>query len=107
MNKDRLLTLATHLETKVPKSAFNMKFWGTDRDSECGFAGCAIGWAIQDNLFPDLVWAKSNTALGTRYIPINREIRNTPNPHLRPASTCDVATRIRDFVKRGKGISDF
>lgn len=54
----RLLKLATILET-VPKERFNLRFWeGLPTEDgmrkvypECGFSGCAIGWAAQDKEF--------------------------------------------------------
>ena len=56
MNKERLAILANHLRTKVPMDAFDLSIWGRKADEHsCGFAGCAVGWAVHDNLFPDLV----------------------------------------------------
>jgi hypothetical protein len=52
MQKRRLLRLADFLET-VPRRQFNMKVWGNGTDpKECGFAGCAGGWAT--SIFPAL-----------------------------------------------------
>jgi hypothetical protein len=42
MHTERLLKLADFLET-VPPDKFDMNGWG--REDDCGFAGCAIGWA--------------------------------------------------------------
>lgn len=58
MRKDRLLKLANFLET-VPRKAFNLKNWQIsaatkpegDEPGDCGFAGCAIGWAAHAKLF--------------------------------------------------------
>lgn len=50
LRSDRLLQLATHLETKVPKSRFDLSRWGSGEHG-CGFAGCAMGWAAHDGLF--------------------------------------------------------
>ena len=55
---DRLLKLADFLET-VPRDAFNMSNWQTSEPSspegempgECGFAGCAVGWAAHEKMF--------------------------------------------------------
>lgn len=58
MNKERLLTLAKFLASKkVDPTRFDMDFWvnepGVDQYGvpiECGFAGCAMGWA---NFIPE------------------------------------------------------
>lgn len=42
---ERLLYLASVLEA-VPVERFDLAEWGTT--TECGFAGCAVGWATQD-----------------------------------------------------------
>jgi hypothetical protein len=62
---DRMEKLADYLET-VPERKFYMGSWNVETDSlcqaahgvapECGFSGCAIGWAIHGKLFRDLVW---------------------------------------------------
>ena len=62
MRSDRLLKLADFLET-VPEAAFNIQFWQKraatkpegERPGDCGFAGCAVGWAAHANLFPGFV----------------------------------------------------
>jgi hypothetical protein len=51
MNKERLLKLAEHLETKVPPKQFNMDIWGRHNGVFCG---CAIGWAAQSTYFKRL-----------------------------------------------------
>lgn len=61
MNKKRLLKLADFLET-VPAKAFNIRNWQRDpatkpegkTPGECGFAGCAVGWAVHAKLFRGL-----------------------------------------------------
>jgi hypothetical protein len=65
MNKNRLLKLADFLET-VPRKSFDMGDFGRFGSAgeneprkfsgkfDCGFAGCAIGWAAQGRLFPGL-----------------------------------------------------
>lgn len=61
MRADRLLKLADLLET-VPRKAFDLGLWETKRatkpegkkQGECGFAGCAIGWATHAKLFRGL-----------------------------------------------------
>lgn len=61
MNKRRLLKLATFLRT-VPRRAFDIQNWQTRPATkpegrvpgECGFAGCAMGWAAHAKLFRDL-----------------------------------------------------
>jgi hypothetical protein len=52
VQRKRLLRLADFLET-VPRRQFNMRVWGNGIDpKECGFAGCAGGWAT--SIFPAL-----------------------------------------------------
>lgn len=46
MNRVRLERLVQQL-ANVPADAFDMRRW-TDSGAECGFAGCAVGWATQD-----------------------------------------------------------
>lgn len=62
MNTERLLKLADFLET-VPEQAFTLDAWEAraaskpegDKQGECGFAGCAMGWAAHAKLFPGLI----------------------------------------------------
>lgn len=61
MHKKRLLKLADFLET-VPRRSFEIRAWvwrGADKPEgkipgECGFAGCAMGWAAHAKLFRGL-----------------------------------------------------
>lgn len=61
MRTDRLLKLADFLET-VPRKAFNIGAWEQSKvnkpegkiPGECGFAGCAVGWAVHAKLFRGL-----------------------------------------------------
>lgn len=47
MNIRRLNILADFLET-VPPARFNIAAWEiTPAEAECGFAGCALGWATK------------------------------------------------------------
>lgn len=63
MNKGRLLELAAFLDD-VPDEAFNMRNWVAseatkpegDVKGDCGFAGCAIGWAIHADLVPGMTF---------------------------------------------------
>lgn len=58
INAKRLLKLADYLET-VPRKAFNIESWMSrsankpegKNPGECGFAGCAVGWAAHAKLF--------------------------------------------------------
>jgi hypothetical protein len=64
-----LLKLADFLET-VPRKKFDMRSWQRSaadkpegrRPGECGFAGCAVGWAVHQRMFrglkfiPDWSW---------------------------------------------------
>jgi hypothetical protein len=61
MNAKRLLKLADFLDT-VPRKSFSMSMWETSpatkpetaKLGECGFAGCALGWAVHGALFRQL-----------------------------------------------------
>lgn len=63
MNKSLLLKLADFLD-KIPRDRFNLREWEDsefvdnvspfDGSFECGFAGCAVGWAAHANLIPGL-----------------------------------------------------
>lgn len=65
MRADRLLKLADFLET-VPRKAFDISSWQArpasrpegDVPGECGFAGCAIGWAVHIGIAPELRFAE-------------------------------------------------
>lgn len=76
MRKDRLLKLADFLET-VPRRSFEIRWWqkrpatkpeGTHQ-GECGFAGCAVGWAAHAKLFRGLRLAQHGDG-GTDATPI-------------------------------------
>lgn len=68
MHKENLTKLADFLET-VPCEKFNMNNWsrGWPEDgiqeafpvlgTRCGFAGCAMGWAVTGRLFENLRWS--------------------------------------------------
>lgn len=52
----RLRALADLLDT-VPAERFDLGGWGWvvhPAGSECGFAGCAVGWAARSRIFPGL-----------------------------------------------------
>lgn len=61
MNKKRLLKLADLLD-HIPKKSFDMSEWKKSEPTkpegkklgECGFAGCAMGWAAHQKLFKNL-----------------------------------------------------
>lgn len=61
MNTERLLKLADFLET-IPKHVFTIHAWEAraaykpegKKLGECGFAGCALGWAAHVKLFRGL-----------------------------------------------------
>lgn len=63
MNKRRLLKLADFLET-VPAKKFDLGTWVQSMptkpeakvEGSCGFAGCAMGWAIHAKLFRGLTF---------------------------------------------------
>ncbi len=51
---ERMYQLAHLLET-VSSQDFDLTIWGTRVRDDCGFAGCAMGWAAYAKLFPGLV----------------------------------------------------
>lgn len=61
MNTEYLLKLADFLDT-VPDKSFDIQFWTFTKATkpegatpgECGFAGCALGWAAHAKLFRGL-----------------------------------------------------
>lgn len=56
MKAKELIDLADYLET-VPEEGFNMRYWhdkALAREANCGFAGCAIGWASHGKVVPGL-----------------------------------------------------
>lgn len=69
---DRLLKLADFLET-VPPGSFDIEGWLTKeptkpegkKQGECGFAGCAVGWAVHSKLFRGLHFVRKTRWNGT------------------------------------------
>jgi hypothetical protein len=55
---DRLTKLADYLDT-VPPEQFNIGVWQDKDYKECGFAGCAVGWAINAKLFDGFEFGRS------------------------------------------------
>lgn len=61
INAKRLLKLADFLET-IPRKSFDLARWQASeptkpegkKQGDCGFAGCAIGWATHGQLFRGL-----------------------------------------------------
>lgn len=122
MRKDRLLKLADYLET-VPRRAFEISAW-KERDAtkpegntpgDCGFAGCAVGWAAHTRMFRGLRFGKgvnsdeiyyghySNFTAVEKLFSFDREAAtylfdsvSYPNFSATPKQ---VAKRIRKFVK--------
>lgn len=129
MRVDRLLKLADFLET-APRKAFDMRNWQVKRATkpegkkpgECGFAGCAMGWAAHTRMFRglridtdgDLVFKKPMfDGHGFEAAAAPFEISTADARHLfdpehyydfakciaTPATPKNVAKRIRAFVK--------
>lgn len=128
MRKGRLLRLARYLETTAQRldtagrrrglDRFYMGWWRETRKKNCGFSGCAVGWAMQGKLFPGLKWdgnAPSYTE-GRRYYRDWFAVREVfglshdhsyflftlsayHNQHPEGPQPRDVAARIRQFVK--------
>jgi hypothetical protein len=75
MRKDRLLKLADFLET-VPAKSFSLGAWQLHpatkpegkRQGECGFAGCAVGWAVHAKLFRGLKFTEDEYSPQPQYL---------------------------------------
>ena len=114
--RERLTHLAALLDT-VPSERFNLSLW-VDSTQECGFAGCAVGWATHDRAlkaegltFDDSCGAGAPTFEGLRNWPavelfFGLEVGaadhlfgpwNYPGPRT-PAA---VAARIREHLAKG------
>lgn len=109
MKAKELIDLADYLET-VPEADFDMSSW-QDEERECGFAGCAIGWAAHGKVVKGLTlragqpkfslgvgrdfsdWTAVEVAFGLResdaWVLFGPHNRVTPRQQ---------AKRIRDFV---------
>ena len=53
MRKDLLQAISQMLKDLPPTANFNMGKWQYSSHT-CGFAGCAIGWAIYKNVIPEM-----------------------------------------------------
>lgn len=52
MHEERLLKLAEMLETKVERKAFDIYLYYEEAEEfKCGYAGCALGYAMMDPWF--------------------------------------------------------
>lgn len=109
----RLLKLAAHLEKNVPPLMFDMGTWYSSAppDWQCGFAGCAIGWAIHDKLFDGLHWTPLNIPVyrngskGLDAVAILFGISRDDAFILFGASRksrTDVVLELRDFVRANR-----
>lgn len=111
----RLETLATFLETKVPRKHFDMgRFWnvGPDQDlGDCGTAACALGWGTTIPVFrkigfrPAVGWSSvvlgDNTGChaGADLFGITfAQSRDLFDDHRGDETPKQVARRIRRFV---------
>lgn len=109
INAKRLLKLADYLET-VPREQFDMSLygWGSETQTECGFAGCAIGWAIHGKLFRGFTFDKGHQpsyqgyywygAIDKLFDLSDGDVSNLFGPH-NSGTPKQVAKRIRKFVR--------
>lgn len=128
MQKKRLLKLADFLET-VPEQKFSLATWVQSMptkpearaEGSCGFAGCAIGWAVHAKLFRGLSFVEEEDQKYVNRGPSYKGLSDFPAVnHLFDISTNDsfslfidtaypgwsatpkqVADRIRKFVETG------
>lgn len=55
MNREEKLNLLIEIIQTLPKKRFNMGKWvEATEESECGFAGCALGWATTSLVFQNM-----------------------------------------------------
>lgn len=79
MNTERLLKLADFLET-IPVAAFSLKEWEASKQTkaegekpgDCGFAGCAVGWAAHSKMFEGFEFAQGQSVWGSISVPTYR-----------------------------------
>ncbi len=124
VNTQRMYQLADFLET-VPPSRFNLKHWQEEKAhpvignflpyDRCGFAGCAMGWAVHAKLFPGLTLAVVPNGLMTPEIcykgATNMDAAGLvfglkegsflfhSDSYSEPATPYKVATRLRRFAQ--------
>ena len=132
MRSDRLLKLAAYLKL-VPRKAFDIRFWENKpatkpegkKLGECGFSGCAMGWAAHGRLFRGLTLEdgsedggselyyrpktgeKSGRTFYNYEAPVNlfgidesvAHLLFSPNYNSSEITPQQVATNIRNFVK--------
>ena len=120
INAKRLLKLADYLET-VPRERFDMGDWDTTYPDErkfCGFSGCAIGWAIEGNLFEGLAFDENDEIRQPKYkglfgFPAVAKVFDMPGDVAREelfgahieSDPHQVAARIRKFVRNNEKAS--
>lgn len=124
MNKRRLLKLATFLRT-VPRKSFNIGAWQAreadkpegEKPGDCGFAGCAMGWAAHAKLFRGLTLYHDGAEMLISYeggegfrgaaklFDIEYEKSNelfSPNYYVGNPTPLTVAKRIECLIKTGE-----
>lgn len=121
-NVKRLLKLADFLET-VPRKALDLSMWVKskptkpegERPGDCGFAGCAMGWASHAKLYRGLGWgwtgfspnyhgATGWAAAQSLFRIDEDEARHlfSMSDYTTPPTPKQVAKRIRKFVEAGQ-----
>lgn len=123
MNKEALTKLANFLD-KVPEDRFNIHEWIVEQAEsdfnekfDCGFAGCAIGWAVHAKVVPGLEWCNGEPSyryefgwvVGWSAVRLAFDIDDLIASKLFTGTTyegictpADVAKRIRQFVETGE-----
>lgn len=127
----RMSILADFLDT-VPANDFHIEMWALrlprpartilfgliETKPACGFAGCAVGWAVHSKLFPQLTWGGNGRSADyvafegsvgfeatDKFFGINNSSYFFHGERYITAPTpADVALRLRRFVSKIEAI---
>jgi len=116
MNAKRLLTLANVLDS-VPDEQFDINLFWEGKPHDCGFVGCALGWATtipefakagfgrDEGLGYPIFGGQTSISAGASFFGLDYDdayLMFMPVGYrelYRPATAKDVADKIRRFLK--------